>query len=57
MNVTVTVKVARKNDEVQTAPHIMKLRKFIFDYKYENWYLSTTVPAEMMEELPVSTQQ
>ncbi|XP_076438087.1 uncharacterized protein LOC143277193 isoform X2 [Babylonia areolata] len=53
VNVSVTVKVMRRKDEVQTAPHVMKLKKFLYDYMYEDWYLASTVPLDMMLELPL----
>lgn len=53
LNVSVTVKVMRRKDEVQTAPYVMKLKKFLLDYMYEDWYLSSIVPAPLMEELPL----
>ncbi|KAK7091446.1 uncharacterized protein [Littorina saxatilis] len=52
VNMSVTVKVMRRKDEIQTAPQVMKLKKFLLDYMYEDWYLASTVPEEMMEELP-----
>nr|KAG5697641.1 hypothetical protein BaRGS_011190 [Batillaria attramentaria] len=53
VNVTVTVKVMRKKDEVQTARHVMKLKKFLYDYMYEDWYLASTVPVELLPKLPL----
>ena len=55
MNVSVTVKIMRKKNEIQTAPHVMKLKKFLYDYMYEDWYLASTLPRPMMGELPVSS--
>ena len=55
VNVSVTVKVMRKKDEIQTAPIVMKLKKFLYDYLYEDWYLASTIPRQMMGELPVSS--
>ncbi|KAL8607664.1 hypothetical protein ACOMHN_039338 [Nucella lapillus] len=53
VNVSVTVKVMRRKDEVQTAPHVMKFKKFLYDYMYEDWYMASTVPLAMMPELPL----
>lgn len=53
VNVTVTVKVMRKKDEIQTARQVMKMKKFLYDYMYEDWYLASTVPEELMAELPL----
>ena len=35
----------------------MKLKKFIREYMYEDWYLANLVPQEMMTELSVSTNR
>lgn len=51
-NVTVTLKVMRRKDEVQTAPQVMRLKKFLLDYVYEDWYLATTLPPPLRHELP-----
>ena len=48
---TITVK---KELLKQKTKRKMLFRKFLLDYMYENWYLSSTVPLEMMGELPVS---
>lgn len=50
VNITITVK--REVLGTQTKRHML-FRKFILDYMYENWYLSCTVPEEMMGELPL----
>ncbi|XP_025089638.1 jmjC domain-containing protein 5-like [Pomacea canaliculata] len=52
-NVTVTVKVMRHRDEVHTAPQVMTLKKFMYNYLYEEWYLASTIPPALMAELPV----
>ncbi|RUS79346.1 hypothetical protein EGW08_012900 [Elysia chlorotica] len=54
-NVTVTVKVARRKDQVITAAQSMKLKHFLFNYMYDEWYLASGVPRDMMEELPLPT--
>ncbi|KAK3753547.1 hypothetical protein RRG08_020618 [Elysia crispata] len=53
LNVTVTVKVARRKDNVVTAAQSMKLKNFLFNYMYDEWYLASGVPRDMMEELPL----
>ena len=32
---------------------VMQLKKFLYEYMYEDWYLSSTIPADIMKELPV----
>ncbi|OWF39537.1 lysine-specific demethylase 8-like [Mizuhopecten yessoensis] len=49
LNVTVTVKKERRAHEYQW----MTMKKFLMDYTYEDWYLSTIIPPEMAKELPV----
>lgn len=34
--------------------HVMKFKKFLIDYRFEEWYLVTPIPKKMMTELPVS---
>lgn len=53
LNVSVTVKVARRKDKIITAAQSMKLKNFLFDYMYEEWYLASGLPRDMMEELPL----
>lgn len=50
LNVTVVV----KKERLTKGGRIMKFSKFLLDYMYEDWYMSNTVPSEMLEELPVS---
>lgn len=49
LNVTVTVKKERRAHEYTW----MTMKKFLLDYLYEDWYLSTILPPEMAEELPM----
>ncbi|XP_061197924.1 uncharacterized protein LOC133206000 [Saccostrea echinata] len=53
LNVTVTVKRQAVQQHVQHEQHVMKLKKFLMDYMYEEWYLVTSVPKKMMAELPL----
>lgn len=53
LNVTVTVKRQAILQDVQHEQHVMKFKKFIMDYMYEEWYLVTPVPRQMMADLPV----
>jgi hypothetical protein len=50
---TVTVKRQAVLRDVQHEQHLMKFKKFLMDYMYEEWYLVTPVPKQMMTELPV----
>ncbi|XP_013380535.1 uncharacterized protein LOC106151697 [Lingula anatina] len=47
LDVLVTV----KKEVFKKGPKKMKLSQFLSDYMYENWYLSTTAPQQMMQEL------
>ncbi|XP_048730421.1 uncharacterized protein LOC125647690 [Ostrea edulis] len=53
LNVTVTVKRQAILQDVQHEQHVMKFKKFIMDYMYEEWYLVTPVPRQMMADLPL----
>ncbi|GFO45631.1 Jmjc domain-containing protein 5 [Plakobranchus ocellatus] len=53
LNVSVTVKIAKRKDKVMTSSQSMKLRNFLFEYMYEDWYLASGIPRDMMEELPL----
>ncbi|KAL4217847.1 hypothetical protein ACF0H5_022586 [Mactra antiquata] len=53
VNITITVKKEFYNQGPQHNKRRMLLRKFLLDYKYENWYLSSTVHDDLMPELPL----
>lgn len=53
LNVTITVKKQIFNRSPERHKRTMVFRKFLLDYKYENWYLSSTVHSDMMPELPL----
>ncbi|XP_045180369.2 uncharacterized protein LOC123539702 [Mercenaria mercenaria] len=53
LNVTITVKKEVFNKESQRNKRRMLFKKFLLDYMYENWYLSSTVHEDMMAELPL----
>ena len=50
LNITITV----KKQQMQMKKRQMLFRKFLLDYMYENWYLTNTVPLEMMGDFPVN---
>jgi hypothetical protein len=35
---------------------LLKIKRFLKEYKFENWYLSTIIPQEMRKDMPVSIQ-
>lgn len=49
LNISTTVKKQLQRQTNQ----VMQFRKFLLDYMYENWWLSTTIPSEIAEELPL----
>jgi hypothetical protein len=53
LNVTIAVKKEVFNSEPKRNKRKMLFKKFLLDYMYENWYLSSTVHEDMMAELPV----
>uniref|UniRef100_A0A2C9M1Y7 JmjC domain-containing protein n=1 Tax=Biomphalaria glabrata TaxID=6526 RepID=A0A2C9M1Y7_BIOGL len=53
VNVSVHAQTVRKREKIETTQQVMKLKKFLYDYMYEEWYLSTVIPREMMQELPL----
>lgn len=54
LNVTVTIKRQALMQEPLHESHVMKFKKFLIDYRFEEWYLVTPIPKKMMTELPVS---
>ncbi|KAH3712264.1 uncharacterized protein LOC127856831 [Dreissena polymorpha] len=53
LNMTITVKKEVMNRDPHTTKRRMLFRKFLMDYKYENWYLTSTVHEVMRKELPL----
>lgn len=53
LNLTITVKREIFNKEPQRNKRRMVFKKFLQDYKFENWYLSSTLHDVMMAELPL----
>lgn len=53
LNVTIAVKKEVFNSEPKRNKRKMLFKKFLLDYMYENWYLSSTVHEDMMAELPL----
>jgi hypothetical protein len=48
--VSVTVKKEHAKKEIQR----VKFKKFLREYEYEDWYLASIMPREMMHEFAVS---
>ena len=42
-----------KKERAKSVPMKMTLNQFLRDYQYEDWYLSTVTPREMLLELAV----
>ncbi|GFR62580.1 JmjC domain-containing protein 5 [Elysia marginata] len=55
LNVSVTVKLAKRKDKIVTAAQSMKLKDFLFNYMYDELYLASGIPRDMMEELPLES--
>nr|XP_022304685.1 lysine-specific demethylase 8-like [Crassostrea virginica] len=53
LNVSVTVKKQVLLQDPQHENHVMKFKKFLIDYKFEEWYLVTPIPKKMMAALPL----
>lgn len=53
LNVTVTIKRQALMQEPLHESHVMKFKKFLIDYRFEEWYLVTPIPKKMMTELPL----
>ena len=49
------IHVVVKKELFNTGPQRLRFRKFLKEYQYEDWYLSNTIPQEMMPDLTVST--
>ena len=47
--------VVKKELFERQPPKAIPFKKFLKEYQYEDWYLSNTVPEEMMKELVVSS--
>ena len=47
------IHVVVKKELFKTGPKTMKLKKFLREYMYEDWYLSDIIPQEMTSELTV----
>ncbi|XP_005104510.2 uncharacterized protein LOC101847982 [Aplysia californica] len=53
LNVSVRLKMGRHRDKVLSEGQVMKFQKFLFDYMYDELYLASVIPREMMDELPL----
>ncbi|CAG5130789.1 unnamed protein product [Candidula unifasciata] len=53
LNVSVRVKLARRQSRILSENKMMKLKRFIYDYLYENLYLASNLPKQMMPDLPL----
>ncbi|XP_041361071.1 uncharacterized protein LOC121377229 [Gigantopelta aegis] len=54
MNVSVTMRRQLfRQEKVIRNVQVMQLKKFLYEYMYEDWYLSSTIPAQIMAELPL----
>lgn len=51
LSITTTIKKQLQR-RVQS---LMQFKKFLLDYMYDDWWLATTMPKEMANELPVSS--
>ena len=51
------IHVVVKKELFVSGPKKMKMKKFLKEYLYEDWYLSDIVPQEMMDELGVSIHE
>ncbi|GAB1606670.1 bifunctional peptidase and arginyl-hydroxylase JMJD5-like [Argonauta hians] len=51
ISVPVTIRKQHSPAEERTVP--MKFKKFLLDYMYEDWYMATTVPVEIAQELTI----
>ncbi|KAK3576648.1 hypothetical protein CHS0354_023166 [Potamilus streckersoni] len=52
LNMTIDVKKQVKFT-ISSDKRKMQFKKFLLDYMYENWYLTNTVPHEMMADFPL----
>ncbi|CAL1546143.1 unnamed protein product [Lymnaea stagnalis] len=53
LKMAVRVKVARRRDKIESTVQIMKFKKFLYDYMYDELYLASVIPRAMMDELPL----
>ncbi|BFZ20273.1 hypothetical protein BsWGS_23312 [Bradybaena similaris] len=53
INVTVRVKIARRRSLIVSETKVIKMRKFIYDYMYDDLYLASLLPKQMMPDLPL----
>lgn len=53
VKMAVRVKVARRKDKIESTVQIMKFKKFLYDYMYDELYLASVIPRAMMDELPL----
>ncbi|XP_059155180.1 uncharacterized protein LOC131940532 [Physella acuta] len=52
LDVEVRHRSVRKRDRIETTEEIIKFKKFLYDYMYDDCYLATAIPTPMMQELP-----
>lgn len=47
------IHVVVKKELIKKGPKVLKFKKFLKEYHYEDWYLTNTIPQEMMKEVEV----
>uniref|UniRef100_A0A0B7A0M6 JmjC domain-containing protein n=1 Tax=Arion vulgaris TaxID=1028688 RepID=A0A0B7A0M6_9EUPU len=52
LNVTVRAKVARRKSRIASQEKVVKLNTFLLNYMYDDLYMESGLPREMMSELP-----
>lgn len=52
-NLNMKVAIKRARQKQHTTHEMMTFSTFLEDYKHDDWYLSSTIPHEMMEEIPL----
>ncbi|ESP03411.1 hypothetical protein LOTGIDRAFT_171502 [Lottia gigantea] len=53
VNVSVVTRKGIKREYLIRERKTLKMKKFLLEYMYEDWYLAGTVPLEMLKELPL----
>ncbi|KAH9500715.1 hypothetical protein Btru_076336 [Bulinus truncatus] len=49
----VMVESLRRKEKIERKKRLMKLTMFLSDYMHEEWFITSVVPREMMEEFPL----
>ncbi|XP_067664481.1 uncharacterized protein [Haliotis asinina] len=56
LNITVvTQRPIFHKDEIKRTTQVVKMKRFLSEYEYEDWYISSVIPAEIQQQLSLPT--